>query len=370
LTARAQEREVFFVGSIALPNAASVFETMGRTFGAAVRRIPDGETGNRLGWMEWQTPVLAANPLLEAVPSEGDWRNSTAPDRWKQRTWFRLRPGANPYALQLGDLGYARNAIASYREFARLKSEGAISSGVRFMVAIPSPFNLINFHFAPDQRAAAEPSYQSALLAEVDRIAHAVPHRELAIQWDCAHDMQAYDGARPAWFSNTQSGIEARLIHLGAHIPADVELGYHFCYGSFGGKHFVEPKDMGAMVRLANAISDGLQRPLNWLHMPVPAERSDDAYFAPLAGLRLQPGCRVFLGLIHDTDGLAGTSARMAVAQRYIRDFGIATECGFGRRDPSSIQALLDLHAALVRDSSDLAYAAAGPSMKRPSTGP
>ena len=209
--------------------------------GSAVRCIPDGETGNRLGWMEWQTPLLAANPLLEAIPSDGDWRNPTAPDRWKQRTWFRLRPGADAGALQLGDIGYARNAVASYRDFAQLKSKGVIAAGVRFMVAIPSPFNLIDFHFASDQRVGVEPAYETALLAEVDRIVEAIPHAELAIQWDCAHDMQAYDGAREAWFSDRQSGIEARLIRIGEHISADVELGYHFCYGSFGGRHFVEP---------------------------------------------------------------------------------------------------------------------------------
>lgn len=352
MNARPHGREVFFVGSIALPNAATVFETIGRAFGSAVRRIPDGETGNRLGWMEWQTPLLAANPLLEAIPSEGDWRNPTAPDRWKQRTWFRLRPDADAGALQLGDIGYARNAIASYREFAQLKSKGVIAAGVRFMVAIPSPFNLINFQFASDQRAAVEPAYETALLAEVDRIVDAIPHAELSIQWDCAHDMQAYDGAREAWFSDKQPGIEERLIRIGDYIPADVELGYHFCYGSFGGRHFVEPKDMGAMVRLGNAISDGLRRPLSWLHMPVPVERSDDAYFAPLADLRLKPNCRLYLGLIHDADGLAGTLARISVAQRYVAEFGIATECGFGRRDPSSIQTLLDLHVALAGGSS------------------
>lgn len=343
-----QAREIFFVGSIALPNASAVFRTIGQTFGKAVRRIPDGETGNRLGWMEWQAPILAANPLLQPVTSEGDWRNPTAPDRWKQRTWFRLRPEAEAGALQLGDIGYAANAIASYREFAELKSKGVIADGVRFMTAIPSPFNLINYHFAPDQRAALEPAYESALLAEVDRIAQAVPHDELSIQWDCAHDMQAYDGARPTWFPDPQRGIEDRLIRIGEHVPAGVELGYHFCYGSFGGKHFVEPKDTGAMVRLANAISRGMRRRVDWYHMPVPIGRSDDAYFAPLDDLRLPAGCRLNLGLIHDTDGLPGTLARIAAAQRHFPDFGIATECGFGRRDPASVQALLDLHATLA----------------------
>lgn len=344
-----RSREVFFVGSIALPDAAAVFDTIGRIFGANVRCIPDGETGNRLGWMEWQAPFLAANPLIEAVASEGDWRNPTAPEVWKQRTWFRLRPGVDARDLNLGDIGYARNAIVSYREFARQQSQGVIAAGVRFMVAIPSPFNLINFHFAPDQRDAVEAAYEAALLDEVDRIAAAIPHDKLAIQWDCAHDMQAYDDARTPWFADTQHGIESRLIRIGEHVPADVELGYHFCYGSFGGKHFVEPKDMGAMVRLANALSRGVKRPIGWFHMPVPVERNDDAYFAPLDDLRLQPDCRLYLGLIHDSDGIAGTRARITAAARHFADFGIATECGFGRRDQATVNALIELHAALAK---------------------
>lgn len=176
-----QCRELLFVGSIALPDANTVFETIGQTFGNSVRRIPDGETGTRLGWMEWQAPFLAANPLLEVVPSEGDWRNATAPERWKHRTWFRLRSGAEVHNLVLGDIGYAHNAIKSYRKFAFFKSRGVIAKDVRFMVAIPSPFNLVNFHFAPDQRAALEPAYEAALLAEVDRIAASIPHDQLAI---------------------------------------------------------------------------------------------------------------------------------------------------------------------------------------------
>lgn len=342
------KREIFFVGSIALPDASTVFGTIGQTFGDNVRCIPDGETGNRLGWLEWQGPILGDNSMLESVPSEGDWRNPTAPDKWKQRTWYRLRDGLRAQDLTLGNIGYADNAIASYQEFAKRKKEGLVAPNVRFMVAIPSPFNLVNYHFPPDQRAELEHAYESALLAEVDRIAAAVPHNELAIQWDAAHDMQAYDGARQAWFDDLERGIEARLIRIGDRVPGDVELGYHFCYGSFGGKHFVEPKDMGAMVRLANAISAGLKRSANWFHMPVPVERSDDAYFKPLDDLRLQAGCRLYLGLIHDTDGVSGTLARINAARRHVEQFGISTECGFGRRTGASVQSLIDLHARLA----------------------
>jgi hypothetical protein len=99
------------------------------------------------------------------------------------------------------------------------------------------------------------------------------------------------------------------------------------------------------MVEVHNRLAGRLSRTIGYLHMPVPVERNDDAYFAPLADLQLAPGAKLFLGLVHDTDGAAGTRKRMAVAEKYARDFGIATECGFGRRPPDTIPNLLRVHA-------------------------
>jgi hypothetical protein len=265
-------REIFFVGSIPLASLPAVFETTGRTFGTAVRRIPDGETGNRLGWLEWQEPFLSKNPLLQATASEGDWRNQTAPDKWKHRVWYRLPINAAADGLQLGDIGYARNARSPYAEFAALRQAGTIPAGTRFLVAIPSPFNLVNHYFAPDHRAALEPAYEAALLRQIDAIVAAIPAEELAIQWDCAHEIQAYDGeARKPWFDDTRRGIEERLIRVGDYVPDAAELGYYFCYGSFRGRYFFEPKDIGAMVRLANALAQGVKRSIGWIHWRISA---------------------------------------------------------------------------------------------------
>jgi len=76
----------------------------------------------------------------------------------------------------------------------------------------------------------------------------------------------------------------------------------------------------------------------------VPKERDDEPYFAPLADLRLTPGCELYLGLVHTTGGIAGTRRRIAAAERVVRDFGIATECGFGRRPPDTIPDLFRQH--------------------------
>ena len=47
---------------------------------------------------------------------------------------------------------------------------------------------------------------------------------------------------------------------------------------------------------------------------------------------------------------LTGTRARLATAKKYAKDFSIATECGFGRRDPATLAELLRIHAEVAKD--------------------
>jgi hypothetical protein len=51
---------------------------------------------------------------------------------------------------------------------------------------------------------------------------------------------------------------------------------------------------------------------------------------------------------VHYTDGVGGTAKRLTTAQNYIRQFSIATECGFGRRDPRTIPELLKIHVEVA----------------------
>jgi hypothetical protein len=133
---------------------------------------------------------------------------------------------------------------------------------------------------------------------------------------------------------------------LADRIPVDVELLFHFCYGDANHRHAVEPTDMGDMVEMANRLSRRIARPIQLIHMPVPRDRSDDAYFEPLRGLALRQGTELALGLVHYTDGISGTRRRMDTARRFIANFAVATECGFGRRAPETIPELLRLHVA------------------------
>jgi len=105
----------------------------------------------------------------------------------------------------------------------------------------------------------------------------------------------------------------------------------------------VMPGDLGICVELANGAGSRLRRGMDFLHLPVPRDRTDDAYFAPLT--KLAPGLskKLYLGLVHYDDD-AGTRARIATACKHVGDFGIATECGWGRTDPARVPGIIAAH--------------------------
>ena len=339
-------RHVHLVGSVPLRDAREVFETVSAALGPSLRRIPDGETGERGDWITWLEPVFANNPALEKS-GELFRLHPTA----KPRIRYRLKPGFKAQDLAFDNLFYADIAIRSYVEFRALKQAGKIPAHCRFQVDLVPAHSVIWLFLDDDLHALADPIYNAAVKREIDKLCAAIPHRELAIQFDVAsavfarlerNDVSSYGRSK----AEMQDKFSRILIDLGSHVPGDVALMFHFCYGDSNHRHVVEPTDMADMVELANRLTRGIARPIALIHMPVPRDRSDDAYFAPLKALKLRPQTELSLGLVHYTDGLVGTRQRLATAQKFVTDFSIATECGFGRRPPETIAELLRIHAA------------------------
>src|ERR1700754_1768103 len=315
---RALAHGAHLVGSVPLASAEEVFRRAAAALGDRLRRIPDGETGPRSDWILWQYPVFSACPQFEIGPP-GDGTYRTLPK-------LRLRPGASPSDVTFESLGYADAAIASYKVFARLKRDGAVPAHCRFQLSLPTPLAPISAFVDPEFQAGLEPVYEAAVLAELARLLAAIPHDQLAVQWDTRFEFAMLEGVAPAWFNELRGGILERLLRLARHVPAGVELGFHLCYGDEAHGYFVAPRDARKLVEVANALSASLGRSLDWIHMPVPADRTDDAYFAPLADLHLQPQTELYLGLIHRADGEAGARERIAAAGRHVTGFGIATD--------------------------------------------
>ncbi len=324
-------------GSVNLDSSQEVFETVGAILGRYIQRVPDGEPGPRRLWISYQYPVLRSNYYLEKAPSEPG----------PQYPPVRLRSGFKASDLRFGQLGYAREARLSYTEFVRVRDAGRLPSNCRFQVSLPTPYALV-LYVARDSQAAFEAAYEKAMLAELALICEAVPHRDLALQWDVCREMVMYDGRLgPSPWPDLDEQLRRRFARLGAAVPQDVELGFHLCYGDLDAKHFIEPETTGKAVQLANLISAAVKRSIGWIHLPVPIDRSDAAYFAPLAGLALHPETELFLGLVHLKDGIEGTKRRIEAARQVVSSFGVATECGMGRSvAPDDVPELLRIHAA------------------------
>lgn len=338
--------EVHLVGSVPLANAEAVFTSVASALGSSIKRIPDGETGERLSWVGWLGSVFAAIPQLEL--SDEVWRVHEAASKHRL---YRLKPNTKASDIRIDTLPYGDFALQSYAVFRRLRDAGTIPASTKFQVDFAPAHSAARSHVVETLLPEMEPIFNDAIMREIDRIAAAIPHRDLAFQFDAAsavfNILQTGNfGRHGKTKAEAAANFTELLAMLGNHVPADVDLLYHFCYGDNNHRHSVEPVDMGDMVEMANRLTRAVRRPIQLIHMPVPRNRNDDEYFAPLRKMQLRPETQLALGLVHLTDGLDGTKRRIATARKYLGGFAIATECGFGRRKPETIPELLRLHAA------------------------
>jgi SAM-dependent methyltransferase len=328
------------VGSVPLGGVEEVFRRTAGVLGDRLRRLPDGEPGPRSDWILWQYPVFSALPQFEVGPPGSD--------TYRTLPKLRLRDGERGEDIVLGNLGFADAAISSYNVFAKLKRDGVIPPHVRFQVSLPTPLAPVSAFIDPEHQAQIEPVYEARVLQELDEIFAAVPHDQLALQWDTRLEFAMLEGISPAWFDGTRAGVLERLLRLSRGVPAVVELGFHLCYGDDYHGHFTVPEDTRKLVEVANSLAAALYRPLNWIHLPVPAQ-AEEEYFAPLEGLRLHPGTELYLGVLHLQDGKVGARRRISCASRYVQGFGVATDCGWGRGGSPAVEQLLELHRATCK---------------------
>ncbi len=343
-----QPQGALLVGSVNFDDAETTMRTAAALLGPQLRRIPDGEVGKRFHWIMFQPDVLGEADGIERIGDE--------PIPFKagiDARPLRIADGVDAAGIQLPPLGYADAAVESYAVFTRLRREGVVPGGTRFQVSLPTTVAVVSSFFFGDDRAAIDPVYTAALLRELDGILASIPHDDLAIQWDVASEMGVIEAA-PAfgrvmdvwWEGDPFPGLVDRLAAFIDAVPLDVEVGVHLCYGDVAEKHFFEPTDAANLVRYANAVITASARELTWLHLPVPIERDDEEYYAPLAELEYDG--ELYLGLVHREDGAEGAERRIAAAQRVVPQFGVATECGIGRAPEGTTDGILRTHAEVA----------------------
>ncbi len=340
-------KELLLVGSVPLDTVEEVMSVFGARLGRYLPAMPDGEVGERRSWVNRFCYLLFnGHADLETLkrPPSVDGLETLLP-RKRDETWeFRVRPGVKQVRFGLPGLRlrYAHEATSSYFVFKTLREKGALPKDLRFQISIPTVDSVIRplYFPAPEDLAKLRPGFEESLAAELEVIVRRIPAKDLAIQWDMGWELSAAYGGWDA--SPTEAKIETHMgpiRRLSALLPKEAAIGFHFCFGTFGGWPAFSPPDLGRAVDLVNAAVSATGRAVQWVHIPT-LDRKDPAFYAPLSKLDVGQA-RLYLGMIHS---MASFGERLAVIRDIVPDFGLAAYCGFGRTPPEQLQQILQDH--------------------------
>ena len=332
---------VHLVGSIAMDNCEQVFREISTELGPYLDKIPDGETGERARWIFFQRKMLVEHPAMEIDPTVPEMALYQWDGKFlRSLPLLRFRKEVNPDDVEFAT-GYDRAAEYSYGIFKKLRAGGVIPDHVRFQVCLPTPMASAYMYVSHKAYDDYLRVYLKSLLNALNRILDNIPHEDLCIQYDVCQEVLIFENYFPHRPPDYEEQIFAELAILGDSVPADVKMGYHLCYGTPNDEHLVMPGDAGILVELMNGITAGVRRQVDFMHIPVPKDRTDPAYFKPLN--HFKGDTRLYIGLIHHDDE-EGDLQRIEVVKNFITDFGVGTECGWGRADPKRVPGLLASH--------------------------
>ena len=344
---------VHFNGSVNLADGETVMREITARVPSGLRRLPDGETGDRNNWILFQLQRFLQLPWL--VP---DGPVDAADGDYEGMPKLRLAEGVDPADVSWPNIGYADAYLASYRTFTGLREQGVIAPGVRFQVQYPTPLASIGGYIVPEQQPELLGSYERAMFADMDRLLSEIPHGDVAVQWDVAVEFGVLESAFAPDGAQAFDMIIAALVRCIDQVPADVPAGMHMCYGDYGHEHFKQPESLALQVRVLNAVAAAASRPVSFVSFTVPQYQRDESYFAPLAELATDPDTELNFALVpyHPAEQAPGTSeeqvrlidAALAASSGGSRAWGVCTECGMGRAGRDEIPALLDLHSQLI----------------------
>jgi hypothetical protein len=270
-----------FVGSIPLATGEDVFQQLSDAVGPFVRRMPDGETGERRLWIRFQQKMLGEHPAIEPDPTQPPFAVRQSDGTILRHIQLvRLKSGVDPEQVEFST-GYESVAWISYQVFQQMRRAGTIPPHVRFQVALPTPMATGLMYVSPSGRDRYLRAYEQSLLKALKRIVEAIPHSDLAIQFDVCQEVLLFENYFPVREHNYQTSVFEQFGRLGAAVPKDVELGFHLCYGSPGDQPLLVLEDAAVLAELMNGITHFVRRYVEFIHIPVP-KYADTAFFAPL----------------------------------------------------------------------------------------
>lgn len=269
-------RSVHLVGSVPMASTDEVFVKVSEALGPYLKRLPDGETGQRLNWVGHLEKVFAANPALERTDEV--FRIHPTATGWYR---YRLKKGKRietcaPATCSMPIMPWPlmrRSGGCRSRGRSRTKSWQCSS-----MSRQPSSHDCSEMKPPTTAAAGTKCRMSSALSSSISATT-------CRTEWSCC-----------TTFATATTNTSTRSSRL--------------TWGTWSN---------------SRTACSRVKRSVQLVHMPVPRNRADEAYFRPLRRLELRPETELCLGLVHFTDGVEGAKRRLEAARRYVQDFSIAT---------------------------------------------
>ena len=329
------------VGSVPLASAEVVFETVAAALGDRVRRIPDGETGPRSDWIVWQLPVFTSRPELEIVPP--------GPNSWRPLPRVRLEDGVRATAC-----GSRRSATPTPRSPPIARSRASSATGVcRGRAGSRCACRRRWPRSARSSCPSTRPRWR--------RPTRRACWRSWGSCYASCRTTRSRSSGTPTsssrcWRASSRSGSPTSRAASSsgccawpATCPPTSSWATTSATATCSTATSRSRPTPGDWSRSPTRCAASLGRPLNWIHLPVPRDRADAAYFAPLArpaparGDRALPGARPPHGRRRGHAAAAGGRERVRLRLRRRHRVRL------GPAPPATVPELLRIHHAVER---------------------
>lgn len=357
-------RKTLLVGSVPARGPQEAMTEALTEVGAHLDQMPDGETGDRANWVAGLIDRLRSHPDLR-VRRAGDWSD------YEHIPALAVRAGHRFRGIDL-DLGHLQAYRASRPVFDRLRAEHGRPQ-LRFQVGIPGDFDLALFAFGPSGPFRHRRAFTQASVREITDI-HALAGDEVVFQLEVPAELVFVTKAPATMRPAMATWMATAVTRVARQAPPGARFGVHLCLGDLGHQALSSPPDTAPVVALANAVARAWPggRALEYLHAPLAAGDHPaplaEAFYAPLARLRLPDSTRFVAGFLHEARSLDQLRHTLAMIESL---FGgpvdIAAACGLGRRGHASATTVLRQSAALCAST---ASEPAHPTAEAPTSNP
>ena len=207
---------IHLVGSVPLPDAETVFRTVSGALNPFLRRITDGETGERGRWIWFQREMLLEHPDMEVDTDEPPY----ALYQWdgqllRETPYVRFRAGVDPASsgvshwLRRGGAGVVRAVHTGCRP----TGSSGRTHGSRFRC--PRRWRRRTCTSARARGDDYLSTYERSLLSALGEIVGSVPHDKLSIQWDVCQEVLIFEDYFPHRPDDYKDQVFAELGRLG-----------------------------------------------------------------------------------------------------------------------------------------------------------